>query len=396
MKILIFSQYYYPENFLINEIAEELVERGNEVIVLTGQPNYPSGKIYPGYKEKQHSNEIVNGVRIIRCNIIPRGHNFLTKFINYISYMISCGRKSKTLDLNPDIVFCYQLTPITQVYPAIQYCRLNNKKLVMYNLDLAPMSGSGTVIRKGILRFVYAWISKKIMNSCDRVLVSSKSFLDYNHYQNDVPYSKMSYLPQHAPKIKPLPNKVTNEKFCFMFAGNIGKGASLDTLVSAIRLLPLEIRNRISVDIVGDGSHLKALQKLILKNNLGNIFTFYGRVPSSEMVNYYKNADVLIVTLRKGQITIPSKLQMYMATGKLILGAMDGSGAELIKEAKCGICVKAEDYLELSKSIKSIVLNEKDYKECGINGKKYYNQNFTKEIFLDHLVNELNNVAKSD
>lgn len=384
MNILFFSQYYHPEQFLINDITSELVKLGHKVTVVTGLPNYPSGIIEKGYKKIRREN--INGVDVIRCPIIPRGKNKIQLFINYFSFMISATREAKHLKGDFDIVVSYQLTPIFQVYPAIRFAKRNNLKLLMYNLDLAPMSGSKFGKNKALLFSLYAKFSKWAMNSCDRIAVTSESFIEYNNKVNSVPLEKMIYLPQHAPSLllrsdmKSTDNGVAD----FMFAGNIAGGTGLDIIVEAAEKLSKEADFRIH--IVGDGSYLSALKEKVVSSGLTDYFIFHGRFPASEMPEKYKLADALLITLREGQITVPAKLQTYMTTGKPVFGAMDGSGKDIINKTGCGVCADAGDSDALYRNMKDFITNPDAYEKCGEKGLEYFRRNFTLDIFTERFI----------
>ena len=387
MNILFFSQYYHPEQFLINEITSELVKLGHKVTVVTGLPNYPSGVIEKGYKKIRR--ETVNGVDIIRCPIIPRGKNKIQLFINYFSFMFSAARKTKRLKGDFDIVVSYQLTPIFQVYPAIKFSKRNKLRLLMYNLDLAPMSGSKFGENKAFLFSLYAKFSKWAMNSCDRIAVTSESFIEYNNRVNSVPTEKMIYLPQHAPDFLLNSDMQSEDNGIadFMFAGNIAGGTGIDTIVEAAEKLKNDADFRIH--IVGDGSYLPTLKEKVLSSGLSDYFVFHGRFPSAEMPGKYKLADALLITLREGQITVPAKLQTYMTTGKPIFGAMDGSGKDIINRTGCGVCADAGDSDALYRNMKDFIENPDAYKNCGEKGLICFKQNFTLGIFTDRFVNIL-------
>ena len=198
MKILLFCQYFYPEQFLINEIVQELSVLGHKVTVITGLPNYPSGVIDDSYKNNKRKHEQIFGAEVIRCPIIARGKNKLQLLLNYLSYMFLAKKEAFKLTNDYDVVMLYEMTPITQAYPAIKYCRKKKKKLFMYNCDLAPMCGEEYLGSKGIFHRIYGAFSSWTMNGCDVIGVTSKSFIDYNNRVNKVPVDKMIYLPQHA------------------------------------------------------------------------------------------------------------------------------------------------------------------------------------------------------
>ena len=385
MKILIFSQYYYPEQFLINEIAPELKKQGHDVTVLTGLPNYPEGKILQEYKHGKKREEIIDGVHIIRCPIIPRGKNKLSLLLNYFSFMVSASLKSRTLKGNFDVVFLYQLTPITMAYPAIRYCRRKKCRLVSYNLDLAPLSGSKVMHERSAAVNQYARFSRWAMNACDYIAVSSESFLEYNHRVNGVPYEKMEYLPQHAPEyfLEKDMHAIENGVADFMFAGNVARGTGLETLVDAAEIL--KKRAKFKIHIVGSGTYLENLKCSVFEKKLEDYFVFHGRHFMDEMPQLYEKADALLITLRPGQITVPSKLQTYMTTGKPVFGAMDGSGKDVIEESGCGVCVQAGQGEKLAEKMEEYITHPERFSDCGTNGLRYFKEHYTKKQFMDHL-----------
>lgn len=387
MKILIFCQYYYPERFLLNEIAPELARRGNEVTVITGIPNYPEGKIYPGYEDEARMEEIIDGVNVIRCNIIPRGHNKVQLLANYFSYMIKANKKARKLKDEYDIVFLYQLTPIFQAYPAIKFAKTHNIKLLCYCLDLAPASGEDVAVKVHFLFAFYRYFSRWAYSNCNKIAVTSKGFVDYLNSIHSIGKDKIIYLPQHASDsllYEDLTKTHSDGVVDFMFAGNIGYGARLDYVIEASEILKRK-GMKFRVNIVGDGSDKERLRSVVSDKHLNEYVFFFDSVPMSEMGKMYRMADALIVTLRKGQLTVPSKIQAYMATGKPILGAMDGSGKELIEEAQCGKCCPAEDVNGLAKLMGDYLSSPSKYALYGENGRDYFLKNFTLNIFCDSL-----------
>lgn len=386
MKILVFSQYYYPERFLITDITAELVRRGNDVTVVTGYPNYPKGKIYPEYKDKKVKYEEINGVKVYRTDIIPRGKSRVKLFLNYLSYKKNAYKTAKFLS-GFDIVYCYQLTPVMQLSPAIKYAKKHNLKLVCYCLDLAPMSGEKTVKKFKILNGIYKRNSKKLYNACDKIAVTSKSFIEYLNKVNGVPTDKLVYLPQHAPENLTLSDlsKPLGVKKTLVYAGNVGKGTGLKTLILAANELKKQGTEGFNIEICGDGNLKSDLISLVNELKLNDTVKFVNGVAMSDMPKVYSRADALIITLRKGQITVPGKLQAYMATGKPVIGAMSGSGKDLIEEADCGVCAEAEDYIGLAVLIKNYLKTPSDYQILGENGRKYFLNNFTLKTHVDGL-----------
>lgn len=399
MKILIVSQYYYPEQFQINEIAPELIRRGHSVTVVCGLPNYPQGKIYEGYNDLSKRDEIIDGVRILRVKQKPRGKNPISRLANYRSFVKEANKQIDNLDNDFDIVLGYQLSPVTSMLPAVKYSQKNNTPLLLYVLDLWPVSGESHLPIK--FPPIISWlrkISSKIYNSANRILVTSKPFIEYLNKIDGVDIDKMSYLPQHADTTmvgmnfsSSYSNDVTN----FMYAGNLGVGSTLDVIVKAAEIIGA--RADYVVHFVGDGSCRKSLEKMVNKRGLNNNFVFHGNQSRSEMPQFYSMADALLITLRGNNEvgnTMPGKLQMYMTTGKPILGAINGAAKEIIEESECGKCVKAGDSKALALIMKDFIKNRKDYEVCGENARKYFLDNFTLKTYTDRLEVELNNLIK--
>lgn len=398
MKILIISQYYYPEQFQINDIAPELVERGHNVTVLCGLPNYPQGKVYSGYADKSKREEVVNGVNIIRCEQMPRGNNPLTLLLNYWSYVRNAGKLVKRLEPDFDVVIGYQLSPVTSMFPALKYKKLHGTPLLMYCLDLWPVSGQSHLpVKNGL---VYKWLckmSRTIYNAFDKILVTSKPFIQYLNEVNKVPMERMAYLPQHADMtmLELDLNAKDNGIVDFMYAGNLGAGSTLDVIVKAAKILGS--RKDYRIHIVGNGSKKVRLEAMVVESGLQNNFVFYGNQKRSDMANFYKKADVLLITLRGNNAvgdTMPGKLQMYMTVGKPILGAINGAANEVIREAKCGRCVRAGDYEGLAALMNAYISHPQNYDVCGKNAREYFVWNFTLNKYMDGLEAELHKLVK--
>lgn len=384
MKILIFSQYYYPEQFQINEIAPELVRRGHEVTVVTGLPNYPSGVIAEEYRDFKDEYETIDGVKVIRCPIRPRKKGLFNLFLNYMSYQRLASKKVKTLGGDYDAVFSYQLSPITQAKPAMRYAKRYGKRFVLYCLDLYPLSGS---VHYKKVPFMYEYvhrISKRIYNSADTVAVTSKTFLSYLNEVNDVPMERMVYLPQHADASMAESDLTAEDNGVvdFLFAGNIGRGPRLETLVKAVDLLRNE--KGFKIHIVGDGSYLETLKALVSERGLDEWFTFHGYHKRDEMPEYYKMADVLYISLRRGNFTLPGKFQMYLSTGKPIVGAIDGAACEIIDELGCGAYAPAEDAAALAEVMRPYIRGTAPKVDSAA-VKRFFMENYTIDTFTTRL-----------
>lgn len=398
MNILIVSQYYYPEQFQINEIAPELVRRGHNVTVLCGVPNYPYGKIYQGYEDCKRQYETIEGVRVIRVNQKPRGNGIVSLLKNYLSFVKEANKYVDSIDEEFDVIMGYQLSPVTSMLPAIRLKSKLHIPLLLYVLDIWPVSGESHLpFKKSPINRWLHRISKKIYKAAERILVTSRPFIDYLASKNDVDKRRMDYLPQHA-SAEMLSADLNSKRdaLCnFMYAGNMGAGQTLDVIVNAAACLGN--RNDYIIHFVGDGSKRKQLENMVKEAGLSQNFVFHGNQKREKMPDFYKMSDILLITLRGNNEvgnTMPGKLQMYMTTGKPILGAINGAAAEVIAEAKCGKCVEAGDYKGLADLMKDAIENPIKYADCGVNAKRYFLDHFTLEKHVDRLENELKQLAK--
>lgn len=392
MKLLIISQYYYPEQFQINEIAPELVRRGHQVTVVCGIPNYPKGEIFDGYENRDE--EEINGVKVIRCKNVPRGHNPFTLIRNYISFYRNANKVVDSLPEDFDVVLSYQLSPITMVIPAVRYKKRTRKPLLLYCLDIWPESALAHVkFKKGLIYRYITRLSKRLYRACDRILVTSKPFINYLSRNYNIPYSRFGYLPQHADGsmlTQDLSKTEDDGKVHFMYAGNFGAGQTLDVIIRAAAILGN--RKDYAIDMVGDGSKRQELECLVKQYGLTDNVAFHGNQKRADMPSFYRKADVLLITLRGNNAvgdTMPGKLQTYMTVGKPILGAINGAAQQVIEEAQCGSCVMAGDYEGLARLMDFYMAHPKEYDACGKNARYYFKKHFTLEHYMDGLEAEL-------
>lgn len=392
MKILVVCQYYYPEEFQINAICEGLVERGHDVTVLTGLPNYPTGVIPAAYQDGKRRTEEYHGVKIQRCFEVPRRKGVIGLARNYLSFCFFSCKKVLSLPKDFDVVYIYQLSPVLMGIPGILYKKLARKKVFLYCCDLWPESVKIMNIREksAVFRVLKA-ISTFIYRNCDRIGIQSKAFYRYFKEAHDIEQDKLCYIPQFADSAYLEKDfNVPHEGFNFVFLGNIGIAQNLDCLVKAAALL--KDLNGFKVHIVGDGSYLEKMKELVRDNSLEDKFIFYGRRPVSEMTKFYCLADACLLTLEGKSIigqTIPSKLQGYMAAGKAVAAAIDGAAQGVILEADCGRAVAAGDADGLSGIMRDMVLHAEKYQACGSHGRRYFTEHFTKEHYIDRTEKEM-------
>lgn len=396
MNVLIVSQYFWPESFRINDLAIALLERGHKVTVLTGKPNYPQGKIYEGYSFWGYKKESYNGVEVIRVPLIPRGNSSgLRLAINYFSFVFFACLYVLFHNKKYNVSLTFAISPITQIYPALLHKRLHKSKAFLWVQDLWPESVSvagkmdSSTVNKLLTKMV-----KSIYKKVDKICVQSKAFIpSVKEICNDD--SKICYIPNWAEDLfldKKLidKDKYTNlipKGFIVMFAGNIGESQDFDNIVQAAT--QTKAYPEIKWVVIGDGRKRKDVEAAIEENDLTNTFYLLGRYPVDEMPSFFTHADLQLVSLKDEYIfslTIPSKIQSYMAFGKPIVSMINGIGNIIIQEADCGYTAKAGDYAELANNvIKAYKTHKEELITKGQNGKAYYNRAFAKNNILEKL-----------
>lgn len=388
MKVLVVSQYYYPEPLRVNDIFEEFTRRGHSVTVLTGLPNYPDGELYSGYNNKAQE-ELINGVRVIRCKIRPRKKGSLNLLLNYISFWYYASKKVKKLDKDYDLVYSYQLSPISSVAPANWYREHYNVPHFLYCLDIWPESIIDNISPKSIIYKLIARYSKRIYLGTNKIGVTSPSFVDYIKQLTGKSLEDFIYIPQHALEM-PQTVKEDTEQLNVLFTGNIGESQNLEVLINAVETI--RDKKGLKVTLVGSGSDYERLTKLVAEKNLKDTITFTGRLPKGRMPEFYATADFCFLSLRdEGAVswTIPGKLQEYMSAGKPILAAINGDAKFVVEDAQCGVCVEYDDYQRLASTIEYYTKHKDELKKMGINSRAYYDKHFTLQKHVDALENEM-------
>ncbi len=396
MKILVVSQYFWPENFRINDLCLSLQKNGHEVTVLTAQPNYPDGEIFREFLDDPKIFNDFEGIRVVRAPIFPRKKGLINLFLNYISFVFSGSFKAVTKfnNNNFDVILVCQLSPITSVIPAIVFKKFNKIPIVMWSLDLWPESleSVGVLRSQKTLRLLGLLVSF-IYKKCDVILGQSSSYLQL--VQQRCPSSvDLQLFPNWAEeqfKITRKP-KIKNSPFNILFAGNIGDAQDFDSLIKCVELLKLN-KVKVIFTIVGSGSKSLWLESMIKTNSLEEYFVLKGRHPLESMPNFYSEADAGLVSLKPSDIferTIPGKIQSYMLSAMPILGMLNGEGKRLINEAGCGLCAPASDALSLFENIKTMSsLSEAELKKLGERGLQYAEKEFNKEVLVAKLENIL-------
>ena len=399
MKILIFTQYFWPENFRVNDLAQELANKGHELTVITGIPNYPSGRVDFEYQKNPKRFSKYFSIKIIRAPIFLRGNSSLFRLLlNYISYVIGASWAAWRLRSTKfDVIFVYEPSPITVCLPAIFFKFLTRTPIVFWVLDLWPetLQSLKIINSKSILLLVGKMVSF-IYRRCDLILGQSKSFEDeINKYSFDK--EKFRYFPSWSEDLfiektyKEFPIFFNNEKlFKIVFAGNIGKSQDFESIICAAKILKNE-GIPAKLFIFGDGRMMHYLEDQVLSLRLSNQIQICGLYPLSDMPSIYKASDALLATLKATpafEKTIPGKIQSYMLSSKPILTMLSGEGSRIIDEAQCGITAESGDFLKLVDNIKFLMsLNLKDREEMGLNGRNYAQIEFNRVSLIEKLEN---------
>ena len=403
MKILLVTQYFYPENFKSNDIAFELAKRGYDVTVLTGLPNYPKGKIYKGYGIFKKRKETVNGVKIIRTLVIPRGKGGgMMLALNYISWAVIASFRAFFLALNKkfDTVIVHETSPITQGFPALVIKKIQSIPIYFWVLDLWPESlqSAGGINNRYVLDFFTA-VTRLVYRKSDKILISSRGFRQSILEKGDFA-DKLIYFPNWAEDIFSNINKSENlslpelpNGFRIIFAGNIGEAQDFEHVMKAALLL--KENKSIKFILIGDGRKKLWVDNFINKNNLNDTVYAIGRFPIETMPYFFSKADVMLLSLKDDYIfslTAPAKLQAYMAAKKPVVAMINGEARNLIAESGCGLSVPACDSKGLADNILELQAMHPDkLKNMGLSGFNYYKKYFTKDICITNLENILKN-----
>ncbi|CAM3032000.1 glycosyltransferase WbuB [Chryseobacterium flavum] len=397
MNVLIITQYFYPENFKSNDLAFELKKKGHNVTVLTGLPNYPEGKIFEGYGVFKNRKQVVNGVRVVRSLLLPRGKGGgLRLFINYYSFAFFASVKAFFMGLNDkyDAIIVHEPSPITQYYPALLMNKLWKIPVYFWVMDLWPesLSIAGGVKNKWILNY-YEGVIKRFYKNSEKILITSQGFRKSINQKGNFD-DKIVYFPNWAEDtisegnknfpIPPLP-----EGFKVMFAGNIGEAQDLESIMKAA--LELKDKKEIKFILVGDGRKMPYVKEFIDEHRLQETVFTMGRFPVEAMSSFFDKADVMLVTLKDDPIfnlTVPAKLQAYMSASKPIIAMLNGEGADNVLDADCGFTVSAGDHKSLAKTIlETSALSQETLNQLGQNSRKYYENNFRLSTCISNLEN---------
>lgn len=394
MRLLIITQYFHPENFRINDLAVWMAQRGHDVTVLTGIPNYPAGRFFSGYGVFRKRCETWNGVKVRRVPLVPRGKGGgLRLALNYLSFALtSCLVGTWQLGKDFDVIFVHEPSPITVGIPAIAMRWRSEAPILFWVLDLWPDSvAAGGGVRARWLLGLLAWLTRWVYRHCERVLVQSRAFIPRVQAMG-VPEERIFYFPNWAEAIfqkreaeqppVPLP-----PGFRVMYAGNIGAAQDFPAILEAAEYI--KGRGDIHWIIVGDGREAQWVREQIGRRGLGDTVHLMGSFPPERMPDFFAFADVMLVSLRADPIfalTIPAKLQAYMACGRPVLAMLDGEGARIVAEAQAGIAVPAGHPAELADAVLRMAGMERSRLDrMGQRACEYNNNNFQRDALFRQL-----------
>lgn len=398
MNVLVITQYFWPENFRINDLCLELSNRGHSVTILTGKPNYPDGEVFSEYKVDKSSYSEFGGCDIVRVPMFARGQASSIKLaLNYISYAFSASfiGAFKIRKRAFDVIFVFEPSPITVGLPAVFLKKIKKVPIVFWVQDLWPetLEAVGIVKSKKALSFIGKLVSF-IYNRCDMVLGQSNSFVSaINKYCDDA--AKIKYFPNWSEAIFSDGNTTTFEEitkhsgfFNVLFAGNVGDAQDFPSLLDAMQLIK-ENKIKLKLFVVGDGRVFVSLQEEIKRRNLEDFIYLLGRYPLNDMPGFYASADALLVSLKDSStfsMTIPSKIQSYMEAGKPILTMLSGEGSRIVEEAGCGLVSNSGDFQNLANNMTEMAgFSQDKLAEFGKNAKAYAQKEFNRERLIDQL-----------
>lgn len=392
-RILLITQWFDPEPTSKGLVfARALVQKGFQVEVLTGFPNYPGGKIYPGYKIKLCRKETIDDIMITRVALFPsHDRNAMKRALNYLSFFVSALVYGLFFARKPSVIYAYH-PPLTVGMAAILIRLIRRVPVVCDIQDLWPdtLRATGMLSNKLVLHFI-SIICKWVYQNSNEIVVLSPGFKT-RLMERGVPSDKIHLIFNWSSEIsvskfdgKVHLQKMKQPLFHVLFAGNIGKAQALDSVVHAAKLIESH-DNQIHITFVGDGVDLVRIKQVAGNLELNNV-SFIPRVSMNEVGCLLEEADVLLVHLRRDplfQITIPSKTQAYMAAGKAIVMCVDGDAADVIREARCGVIATSESPESIAESIIQIKNMQEDERlRLGSNGKEFYQEKMSLRVGVE-------------
>jgi colanic acid biosynthesis glycosyl transferase WcaI len=396
LRILVVSQVFWPENFRINDLAIELAGRGHEVTVLTGVPNYPGGKVYPEYAKDPRAFGRLQHVEVVRVPIVTRGSHRARLILNYLSFAASAAVLGawRLRGRGFDVIFVYEPSPVTVGIPAIVLRSLKKAPIAFWVLDLWPETLEAVrAVRSPLaLRMVGRMVSF-IYARCDLILAQSQSFIP-SIAKYCKPNARIAYFPSWAESLfDGTPSRAAAEVpllpgvFKVMFAGNLGQAQDFPAILDAAERL--KQHSNIRWLVVGDGRMGAWVRQEIARRGLQDTVLLLGRYPVERMPSFYVHADALLVSLRDEPIfamTIPGKLQSYLAAGIPVIAMLNGEGADVVERHHCGVTCRAGDAAGLAAAVLKLAARSPEERQrMGQNGRRGSEQEFDRTRLMSQL-----------
>lgn len=389
--ILVVTQYFYPEQFRINDMCAEWVKRGYDVTVVTGYPNYPQGEYYDGYGWFKHQKQIWKGVKIIRLPLTARKQGSVRLALNYFSFVVSGFFWALTTKIKADYVFTFEVSPMTQALIGVWYAKRRKIPHYLYVQDLWP---ENVEIVTGIhspfiIKPIEAMVNH-IYKHCDIIFATSPSFVREIQKRVKNNKNKVKYLPQYAEEFykrverKPVPEIPNDDSFKIIFTGNIGKAQGLEILPKTAKLL--KSKENVKFVIVGDGRDKDNFLKQIADNGVQDMFIMIDRQPPERIPELLAACDAAFISFMPDPLfekTIPAKLQSDMACGMPIIASANGETKRIIGEAGCGVCVELGNAERLSEAIAD--MKNADLRLTGNKSRAFFDRNFEKSKIMTSL-----------
>ena len=395
--ILVISQYFYPEQFRINDICIEWVKRGYKVTAITGIPNYPQGKYFDGYGLFRKRKEIYSGFEIVRIPLIPRGNNVVMLILNYLSFVVSGFFWALFTKIKADFVFIFEVSPMTQALPGVWYAKKSRIPCYLYVQDLWPENVEIiTGIKSKKIIGAIGHLVDYIYTHCTKIFTTSVSFMK-SIEKRGVPVEKLEYWPQYAEDFyTPVqssgatPEIPSDGAFNIIFTGNIGSAQGLDILPKvAVLLKERDLERKIRFNIVGDGRFKDTLIELVRTSDVKDMFNFIEKQPSRRIPELLAAGDAAFLCLVDSPLfamTIPAKLQSYMACGIPIIASAEGETVKIINEADAGLCSPAGSDSELADAIVQLSAETQEQLILyGRNARQYYMDHFNKNELMNKM-----------
>ena len=397
MRILVVTQYFWPENFRINDLVAEFCDRGHDVTVLTGCPNYPGGELFPDFKSNSNAFTKFGAASVVRVPMAPRSRGGLRLMLNYVSFAVSATLLGawRLRGQSFDVIFVFEPSPITVGLPAVFLRYLKCAPLAFWVLDLWPetLEAVGAVRSRRVLKAV-GYLVSFIYNRCDLILAQSKSFIPqirrYCRFEKAVEYfPSWSDAEFNFSAVEPAKEVPSAEgTFSIMFAGNIGDAQDFPSILDAAEQLKDD--KHIRWLIVGDGRVSEWVGSEVKRRGLGHCFLMLGRYPVDRMPSFYMHADALLVSLKNEPIfamTIPGKLQSYLAAGVPVLAMLNGEGAEIVRESGAGLSSPAGDGPALAAAVQQLaVMDITERQQMGRLGLAVSEQEFNRVSLISRLL----------